>query len=346
MSSEVHSYGASKENSRNVNPGSGLDNMIPNRASTRSIGSSSDSEQGVPITEHSLNDSFSSVPTFLYTVCNYDSLNSVALKFNTFPNMLKQLNGLSSDIIFPGQKISVPSPSPEPKSKNINTVPAAQTNENTPSKKKFFRYPMKRITRFDGSVAGTTLMTSNAFMFRAHVSDRLVIQNGQCDYNASIPLDSICAVLMFDTFEQMLINIQSNITLEGVSCKKCALLKQQLGISCSSASTLEEEHDMTIDSDSCDEFEHPESSDEESGCSPLEPESEPQSLFLEPMEARSSGFSSGDPELDRSPGTYSPSCEHEFAGLDTQYSSKRRVNPFSDGEDGSNLKHSGYRSGL
>ena len=145
--------------------------------------------------------------THKYSVTDNESLNTIALKFNVSPNMLKQLNALSSEIIFPGQSLLVPLQSAQREAIETVLHPVAIKTAPTTPKKQIYKYPMKRITRFDGSVCGTTLITSNALMFRAHVNDNLVIQHGQSTYNASIPLDSVSEILMFESFEQKITDI-------------------------------------------------------------------------------------------------------------------------------------------
>ena len=165
-----------------------------------------------------------SIPKISYTASEKDTLYTIALRFNISPNMLKQINALSSEVIITGQKLFVPLEAAHRGLVNI----ALQSNQKTERKKTFKRYMMKRITRFDGSVCGTTLLTSNAFMFRADVSDPLVIKHGQKDYNVSIPVDTISEILMFEDFDQMLSNIQLENTLSEEECPKCKPVKSKL----------------------------------------------------------------------------------------------------------------------
>ncbi|KAL5268613.1 hypothetical protein ACHWQZ_G002454 [Mnemiopsis leidyi] len=287
-----------------------------------------------------------------YLVNDNESLNTIALKFNVSPNMIKHLNALTSDFIFPGQNILVPKTYQNETSSVMEPTLHPIGKESAPMpKKSIFKYPMKRITRFDGSVAGTTLMTSNAFMFRSHVSDKLVIQNGQNHYNVSIPLDSICEILMFDSFDRMLGNIQSTTGVEN-ACEKCTELKFQLchgtplhsgdenirmDLSFEGEEDLEESPTVKILNPNYDQ------SDNLAGSAT--PESNNLFDFLEK--------SSGEIELGHSPVeqqrplVYSPTCEHEFDGFASRrYSTSKRVNPFSIGEEENKIIIPNYKSSL
>lgn len=277
-----------------------------------------------------------------YVVSDHESLNTIALKFNISRNMLKQLNALTSDLIFPGQSILVPKhlkpaviDSTEP-----SLLQVAEKVE-LPPKRSIFKYPMKRITRFEGSVAGTTLMTSNAFMFRAHVSDKLVIQNGQSSYNVSIPLDSISEVLMFESFDQMLANIQSTTGVEN-ACEKCADVKYQLWHDSPTPSGEENLQMMNT------------SSDDEQGSEPPTVEivtPYPLSRLTSSDNASPLSPPSGEIELGQSPDDrtplYSPTCDHEFEGFASRrYSVSNRVNPFSIGDEHTKILIPPYKSSI
>ena len=283
-----------------------------------------------------------------YSVNDNESLNTIALKFNVSPNMIKHLNALTSDFIFPGQNILVPKTSQHNATSVVEPTLHPVEKEVAPMvKKSIFKYPMKRITRFDGSVAGTTLMTSNAFMFRAHVSDKLVIQYGQNNYNVSIPLDSISEILMFDSFDRMLGNIQSTTGVE-TACDKCTELKFQL---CHGTPLHSGDENINMEFSFEAEEESPnikiidpnhDDCDNEAGSAT--PGSNNLSDFLE----KSSGeIELGLSPVEQRPVVYSPTCEHEFGGFAARrYSTSKRVNPFSIGEEENKIIIPNYKSSL
>ena len=285
--------------------------------------------------------------TMTYIVNDNETLNTIALKFNVLPNMVKQLNGLTSDLIFPGQSILVPK-TPQPNGSSVVETALHPIDHTLPPapKKSIFKYPMKRITRFDGSVAGTTLMTSNAFMFRAHVSDKLVIQNGQSNYNVSIPLDSISEILMFECFDRMLGNIQSTTGVEN-ACEKCAELKFQL---CHGTPVQSGEENIRMDV--CSEEENLEESPKIKIIDPNNDFSNAYAGSATPETSAITDFLDksielGNSPVERMPAVYSPTCEHEFEGFASRrYSTNNRVNPFSIGNEDSKIMIPNYTSNL
>lgn len=269
------------------------------------------------------------VKNLRYILSENESLNSVALKFNMSPNMLKEINGLSSDFIFPGQSLLVP------QTQNSHDVAesCSISNNNNKHDMTFFKYPMKRITRFDGSVSGTALITSNAFMFRAHVSEKLVIQKGHNEYNVSIPLDSVSEVFLFESFEEMLYNIQ-NTTENEFACTKCSEIKHQLVYGRTPPKNDDNNTDIYSEeesfSQSCDSgvLEHNRNSyDINSFKAPLSilPDYNVDEDIL------------GGIQLGMSPVTYHAPCQHEFQGCGAKYSTKVRVNPFTIGDENNRI---------
>ena len=270
-----------------------------------------------------------------YIINDNDTLNSVALKFNMSPNMLKQINGLSSDFIFPGQSLHVPHQTH--KYNVILSNPPSSVTDYLPTKKTFFRYPMKRITRFDGAVSGTTLITSNAFMFRAHVSDELVIQNGENEYNVNIPLDSVSQILLFESFDEMLADIQTTTGTE-FTCLKCAEMKNRF---CYSQHPSDDENisDENISDLSFKEESVVETNDQgmiELNLDLHEYDDSAAPRSFEPEFHANDDTVEGIP-LGMSPVKFSPICEHEFQGFGCKYSTKVRVNPFSIGDETNKL---------
>ena len=293
-----------------------------------------------------------------YLVSDNETLNTIALKFNVSPNMLKQLNALTSDFIFPGQSILVPRIFQSNETVVVETTlhPVDQKIPPLP-KKSIFKYPMKRITRFDGSVGGTTLMTSNAFMFRAHVSDKLVIQNGQNNYNVSIPLDSICEILMFESFEKMLGNIQTTTGVEN-ACEKCTELKYQL---CHGTPVQSGEEnirmEVSLEEDNLEEalrIKIIDPNDDFGHGSVGSATPEIGHAITDYLEEASGEIELGHSPVDRAPVIYSPTCEHEFEGFacehefegfaSRRYSASKRVNPFSIGDEDNKILIPNFKS--
>eukprot|EP00116_Pleurobrachia_bachei_P001850 sb/3462112/ len=273
----------------------------------------------------------------VYKVADNDSLNSIALKFNLSPAVVKQHNGLISEVIFPGQVLTIPIE--EAREVQADLLPVLTTSTTTSSttksssKKRFNKYEMRRITRFDGSVGGTTLLTSNAFIFRANVSDKLVIRNGQSSYNVSIPLDSISGVLMFESFDQLLENIQATTKLDG--CTMCSDIKQKL-VNGNTGSDQEDDDVMKEDEEEVPEITTyptvkivaPGMSDFDTAFAGSITPSDGNSVLSEMISARRD--STEVLPLGETPSTYSPqlsTCEHEFQGYN--HTAKRRVNPFT-----------------
>ena len=185
-------------------------------------------------------------PKSTYNVSDNESLNTIALKFNISPNMLKQINAMTSSVIFPGQSLIVPLQKAQ---KEVIETVLQPVNVNVKAeerkKNKFFKYDMKRITRFDGAVTGTTLLTTNVFMFRSCVTEPLVIRNTQQRYDVTIPLDSFTEILMFDCFDKMLAVMETDGIVSGEdACPECQSMKSRIHRDSNTSLTSLEDEEM------------------------------------------------------------------------------------------------------
>lgn len=173
--------------------------------------------------------------TMEYPVESRDTLNSIALKFDTTPNELVQLNKLFSRAVVPGKVLYVPdphyvsspdsSPSLSPISPLSPTSSEAdlgkerketQRKEATPCTgqtrparvvsstseeeealtEKFLKINCKYITDGKGIVSGVLLVTPNNIMFDPHKADPLVQQHGCEEYGIMCPLEELMSAAM------------------------------------------------------------------------------------------------------------------------------------------------------
>ncbi|KAF4100725.1 hypothetical protein G5714_018921 [Onychostoma macrolepis] len=166
--------------------------------------------------------------TMEYVVESRDTLNSIALKFDTTPNELVQLNKLFSRAVVPGKCGQLSSLSPisplSPTSSEADLEKATTDSDNVhrrhstagpghgpprPARvvsstseeeealtEKFLKMNCKYITDSKGIVSGVLLVTPNNIMFDPHKSDRLVQERGCEEYGIMCPLEEVQSAAM------------------------------------------------------------------------------------------------------------------------------------------------------
>uniref|UniRef100_A0A8C1N2I4 Oxidation resistance protein 1 n=1 Tax=Cyprinus carpio TaxID=7962 RepID=A0A8C1N2I4_CYPCA len=166
--------------------------------------------------------------TMEYVVESRDTLNSIALKFDTTPNELVQLNKLFSRAVVPGKVLYVPDPeyissadsspslspisplsptSSEADLEKATTVSAisvfiqtrvvsSTSEEEEALTEKFLKMNCKYITDGKGIVSGVLLVTPNNIMFDPHKSDQLVQERGCEEYGIMCPLEEVQSAAM------------------------------------------------------------------------------------------------------------------------------------------------------
>ncbi|XP_016425104.1 oxidation resistance protein 1-like isoform X3 [Sinocyclocheilus rhinocerous] len=127
--------------------------------------------------------------TMEYVVESRDTLNSIALKFDTTPNELVQLNKLFSRAVVPGKVLYVPDPeyiSSADSSPSLSPIsPLSPTSSEA---------DLEKVTT--GIVSGVLLVTPNNIMFDPHKSDRLVQERGCEEYGIMCPLEEVQSAAM------------------------------------------------------------------------------------------------------------------------------------------------------
>ncbi|KAM9806214.1 oxidation resistance protein 1a isoform 5-T5 [Syngnathus typhle] len=140
--------------------------------------------------------------TVEYSVESRDTLNSIALKFDTTPNELVQLNKLFSRAVVPGQDSDGPS-RPEAVLPPVfsalrqSRVVSSTSEEEEALTEKFLKINCKYITDGKGSVSGVLLVTPNNIMFDPHRMDPLVQAHGCEEYGIMCPLEEVQSAAIF-----------------------------------------------------------------------------------------------------------------------------------------------------
>ncbi|XP_059502328.1 oxidation resistance protein 1a [Stegostoma tigrinum] len=169
-----------------------------------------------------------------YTVESRDSLNSIALKFDTAPNELVQLNKLFARAVVPGQILYVPDPeyvSSVDSSPSLSPVsPLSPTSSETEFEKpmdvehahlkdsscspilcsrspkskeeeafteKFLKITCRYITEGKGAVSGVLLVTPNNIMFDPLKHDPLIKEWGCEEYGIMCPMEEVLSAAMY-----------------------------------------------------------------------------------------------------------------------------------------------------
>uniref|UniRef100_A0A6Q2XNS7 Oxidation resistance protein 1 n=1 Tax=Esox lucius TaxID=8010 RepID=A0A6Q2XNS7_ESOLU len=172
--------------------------------------------------------------TIEYAVESRDTLNNIALKFDTTPNELVQLNKLFSRAVCPGQVLYVPDPehissvgsspslspisplSPTSSEADLEKVTAphphhapvfsalrharvvsSTSEEEEALTEKFLKINCKYITEGKGSVSGVLLVTPNNIMFDPHRMDPLVQEHGCEEYGYMCPLEEVMSAAIY-----------------------------------------------------------------------------------------------------------------------------------------------------
>uniref|UniRef100_A0A4W6E0I2 Oxidation resistance protein 1 n=1 Tax=Lates calcarifer TaxID=8187 RepID=A0A4W6E0I2_LATCA len=170
--------------------------------------------------------------TIEYSVESRDTLNSIALKFDTTPNELVQLNKLFSRAVVPGQVLYVPDPeyvssvgsspslspisplSPTSSEADLEKVTvcvhppvfsalrqsrvvSSTSEEEEALTEKFLKINCKYITDGKGAVSGVLLVTPNNIMFDPHRMDPLVQAHGCEEYGIMCPLEEVQSAAIF-----------------------------------------------------------------------------------------------------------------------------------------------------
>ncbi|XP_057689143.1 oxidation resistance protein 1a isoform X6 [Corythoichthys intestinalis] len=140
--------------------------------------------------------------TIEYSVESRDTLNSIALKFDTTPNELVQLNKLFSRAVVPGQDSDGPA-RPEAVLPPVFSalrqarVVSSTSEEEEALTEKFLKINCKYITDGKGSVSGVLLVTPNNIMFDPHRMDPLVQAHGCEEYGIMCPLEEVQSAAIF-----------------------------------------------------------------------------------------------------------------------------------------------------
>uniref|UniRef100_A0A665UJQ3 Oxidation resistance protein 1 n=1 Tax=Echeneis naucrates TaxID=173247 RepID=A0A665UJQ3_ECHNA len=170
--------------------------------------------------------------TIEYSVESRDTLNSIALKFDTTPNELVQLNKLFSRAVVPGQVLYVPDPeyvssvgsspslspisplSPTSSEADLEKVTvfvhppvfsalrqsrvvSSTSEEEEALTEKFLKINCKYITDGKGAVSGVLLVTPNNIMFDPHRMDPLVQAHGCEEYGIMCPLEEVQSAAVY-----------------------------------------------------------------------------------------------------------------------------------------------------
>ncbi|KAG9338240.1 hypothetical protein JZ751_026044, partial [Albula glossodonta] len=132
-----------------------------------------------------------------------DTLNSIALKFDTTPNELVQLNKLFSRAVVPGQNsdgISRPPAEAQGPARTVlrsARVVSSTSEEEEALTEKFLKINCKYITDGKGAVSGVLLVTPNNIMFDPHRTDPLVQEHGCEEYGIMCPLEEVMSAAMY-----------------------------------------------------------------------------------------------------------------------------------------------------
>ncbi|KAM4631413.1 oxidation resistance protein 1-like [Polymixia lowei] len=132
--------------------------------------------------------------TMEYRVESRDTLNSIALKFDTTPNKLVTINKLFSRAVVPG-KMGKESGSVQVHPRRSNVV-LSTTEEEEDLTERFLKISCKYITDGKGIVGGVLLVTPGSLLFDPDKRDPLVQQRGCEEYGVMAPLEEVMSVAM------------------------------------------------------------------------------------------------------------------------------------------------------
>ncbi|XP_061772484.1 oxidation resistance protein 1a isoform X5 [Nerophis ophidion] len=163
--------------------------------------------------------------TIEYSVELRDTLNSIALKFDTTPNELVQLNKLFSRAVVPGQDSDGPS-RPEAVLPQVfsalrqSRVVSSTSEEEEALTEKFLKINCKYITGGKGAVSGVLLVTPNNIMFDPHRMDPLVQAHGCEEYGIMCPLEEVQSAAIFKEITDPKIRETVPDDLEPLPCER------------------------------------------------------------------------------------------------------------------------------
>uniref|UniRef100_A0A915K7D4 LysM domain-containing protein n=1 Tax=Romanomermis culicivorax TaxID=13658 RepID=A0A915K7D4_ROMCU len=150
-----------------------------------------------------------------YTVQVDDTIERIAAKLNVTPGQLRAMNKISGAILFPGQKLKLPSTailSPSivdyvQSSKNnvencqigavtlgTKTQDDVEITTSFDEKPKFLKIKSKYFTKEYGTASGLLLITSNSIMFEPDLMHPLIVEHGAANYTVSVPLQALASV--------------------------------------------------------------------------------------------------------------------------------------------------------
>ncbi|KAM5212051.1 oxidation resistance protein 1 isoform 5-T9 [Hipposideros larvatus] len=156
--------------------------------------------------------------TIEYTVESRDSLNSIALKFDTTPNELVQLNKLFSRAVVTGQVLYVPDPEYVSSVESSPSLSPISPLSSTSSEAEF--------DKTTGTVSGVLLVTPNNIMFDPHKSDPLVQENGCEEYGIMCPMEEVMSAAMYTEILDSKIKESLPIEIDHLSGRDLCHLKK------------------------------------------------------------------------------------------------------------------------
>ncbi|XP_049710252.1 oxidation resistance protein 1 isoform X7 [Elephas maximus indicus] len=156
--------------------------------------------------------------TIEYTVESRDSLNSIALKFDTTPNELVQLNKLFSRAVVTGQVLYVPDPEYVSSVESSPSISPISPLSPTSSEAEF--------DKTTGTVSGVLLVTPNNIMFDPHKTDPLVQENGCEEYGIMCPMEEVMSAAMYREILDSKIKESLPIEIEQLSVRDFCHLKK------------------------------------------------------------------------------------------------------------------------
>ncbi|XP_074997386.1 oxidation resistance protein 1 isoform X4 [Calonectris borealis] len=163
--------------------------------------------------------------TIEYSVESRDTLNSIALKFDTTPNELVQLNKLFSRAVVPGQnpdgvQWKESAASPAHASVRPTRVVSSTSEEEEAFTEKFLKINCKYITNGKGTVNGVLLVTPNNIMFDPHKMDPLVQENGCEEYGIMCPMEEVMSAALYKEIVDSKIKDSLTIDVEQLSVRE------------------------------------------------------------------------------------------------------------------------------
>uniref|UniRef100_A0A8C3EZR8 Oxidation resistance protein 1 n=1 Tax=Chrysemys picta bellii TaxID=8478 RepID=A0A8C3EZR8_CHRPI len=169
--------------------------------------------------------------TIEYTVESRDTLNSIALKFDTTPNELVQLNKFFSRAVVPGQdpdglQRKEAAASPAYACFRPARVVSSTSEEEEAFTEKFLKINCKYMTYGKGAVNGVLLVTPNNIMFDPHKSDPMVQENGCEEYGIMCPMEEVMSAALYKEIVDSKIKDSLPIDVEPLSVRDLCHFKK------------------------------------------------------------------------------------------------------------------------